>query len=69
MSQNVYSFTNSKGITYYLHCQMTTLRNGLVRPLYYFRKSIDSLLAIAAVPDGYEPSESKTGLPVLKKAG
>ena len=68
MSTNVYCFTNSKGKTYYLHCQMTKLhRSGLRRPLYYFRKAIDSMRTLEAVPAGYEVMECKTGLPVLKK--
>ena len=67
MSQPVYSFTNSRGVVYYLHSKLIELRSGVSRPLYYFRKSIDSMLVLAEVPAGYEPMECKTGLPVLKK--
>lgn len=63
-----YSFTNSKDKTYYLHCRETTLKNGNTRKLYFFGKEPKEG-AIDAVPAGYEVSESKNGLPVLKKTG
>ena len=61
-----YAHTNSKGNTYYLHGRETTLKNGTTRTLYFFAKEVkdDSL---DAVPEGYVVSESKNGLPVLKK--
>jgi hypothetical protein len=63
-----YSFTNSKDKTYYLHCRETVLKNGNTRSLYFFAKEPKEG-AIDAVPEGYEVSESKNGLPVLKKSG
>lgn len=62
-----YAHTNSKGNTYYLHGRETTLKNGTTRTLYFFAKEVkdDSL---DAVPEGYVVSESKNGLPVLKRA-
>lgn len=60
-----YSYTNSKGTTYYLHAR--DARGGGGRKLYFFAKepkegTVDEL------PAGYEVSEAGTGLPVLKKA-
>jgi hypothetical protein len=62
-----YSYTNSKGSTYYLHGRETTLKNGTTRTLYFFAKEVKDG-SLDEVPDGYVVSESKNGLPVLKKA-
>ena len=62
-----FSFTNSKGNTYYLHSKVTTLKNGREQTLYFFAKTVKDEGALDAVPAGYEVSESKNGLPVLKK--
>ncbi|HLF88217.1 MAG TPA: hypothetical protein VI451_04675 [Anaerolineales bacterium] len=62
-----YSHTNSKGVTYYLHSSKTTLKSGREQTLYYFAKEVKAG-ALDAVPAGYVVSESKNGLPVLKKA-
>jgi hypothetical protein len=62
-----YAHTNSKGNTYFLHGRETKLKNGLVRTLYFFAKT-EKEGALDAVPEGYVVSESKNGLPVLKKA-
>jgi len=61
-----YSHTNSKDRTYYLHSQDTTLKNGGTQTIYYFAKDVRPN-AIDAVPDGYVVSESRNGLPILKK--
>ncbi len=62
-----YSHKNSKGVTYYLHSSKTTLKRGKEQTLYYFAKEVKAG-ALDAVPAGYSVSESKNGLPVLKKA-
>lgn len=62
-----YKHTNSKGNTYILHKRMTTLKNGGQQPIYFFAKE-EKEGALDAVPAGYVVSESKNGLPVLKKA-
>ena len=62
-----FSFTNSKGNTYFLHSKVTTLKNGREQTLYFFAKTVKDEGALDAVPAGYEVSESKNGLPVLKK--
>lgn len=61
-----YAHTNSKDRTYYLHKRDTTLKNGRQQTIYFFAKEVKDG-AIDAVPDGYVVSESRNGLPVLKK--
>ena len=61
-----FTYENSKGVTYYLHERETTLRNGMKRPLYFFAKTVKEG-ARDSVPTGYVVSESRNGLPVLKK--
>ncbi len=61
-----FSYTNSKDRTYILHSRVTTLRNGSKQTIYFFA-SDEKEGALNEVPDGYEVSESKNGLPVLKR--
>ena len=61
-----FSFTNSKGNTYYLHSKAVNLKNGLVRNIYFFAKRFKAG-AVDSVPQGYEPLEVKSGMPVLRK--
>ena len=61
-----FSYTNSKGRSYILHSRVTTLRNGSKQTIYFFA-SEEKEGALGAVPQGYEVSESKNGLPVLKR--
>jgi hypothetical protein len=61
----VFSYRNSKGTTYYLHGHVVTMPTGRRQSMYYFSKSPAE--ALAAVPEGYEVAEARTGLPVLKK--
>ena len=63
-----YTFTNSKGTTYYLHTKRSTTSTGKERTLFYFSKELKEGEALDAVPQGYTVAEMKTGLPVLKKA-
>ena len=63
-----YTFTNSKGTTYYLHTKKSTTSTGKERTLFYFSKELKQDEALDAVPQGYTVAEMKTGLPVLKKA-
>ena len=62
-----YAHTNSKGRTYFLHERETTLKNGGKQTIYFFAKDVKDG-AIDAVPAGYEVTESRNGLPVLKKS-
>ncbi len=61
-----FSFTNSKDRTYFLHKRDTQLKNGRTQTIYFFAKEVKDG-ALDAVPEGYIVSESKNGLPVLKK--
>jgi hypothetical protein len=61
-----YTYENSKKNKYILHSRQTTLKNGAKQTIYFFAKEAKEG-ALDAVPDGYEVSESKNGLPVLKK--
>lgn len=63
-----FSYKNSKGNTYYLHKRETTLKNGRTQTIFFFAKEPKDG-AINEVPEGYQVSESRNGLPVLKKAG
>lgn len=63
-----YKYTNSKGNSYFLHSKVTTLKNGREQTIYFFAKDIRPDSALDAVPAGRVVSESKNGLPVLKKA-
>lgn len=60
-----FSFTNKRGVQYWLHCKQVTLKNRLQRTIYFFSKVSAGAVPI---PAGYEPVEAKTGLPVLRKA-
>ena len=62
-----FSFTNSKDRTYILQHKTTTLKNGTNQTIYFFAKE-EREGSLDAVPDGYEVSESKNGLPVLKRS-
>ena len=61
-----YAFTNSKGVTYYLHTKKSTTSTGKERTL--FSKEVKEG-TLDTVPEGYKVVEMKTGLPVLKKTG
>ncbi len=63
-----YAFENSKGNTYYLHKKDTTLKNGRKQTIYFFAREVKDG-SLDRVPEGYEVSESRNGLPVLKKSG
>ena len=62
-----FSHTNSKGVAYILHSRTTTLKNGNSQTIYFFAKA-EKEGALDAVPTGYAVSESKNGLPVLKRS-
>ena len=58
-----YTYTTSKNKTYYLHGRP----GGSGNILYFFAKQQQEG-ALSAVPDGYVVSETKNGMPVLRKA-
>lgn len=63
-----FSYTNSKGQTYYLHKKDVTLKNGRQQTIYFFAREVREG-ALDEVPAGYQVVETqRTGMPVLKKA-
>ena len=64
-----FSYTNSKGNTYYLHTKKSMTSTGKERTLFYFSKELKQEEALDAVTAGYSVAEMKTGMLVLKKAG
>ncbi len=62
-----YSFTNSKGKTYFLHCKKVTSKSGSTRELFYFAGDLRPEFAVDEVPAGKTVVEMDSGLPVLKK--
>ncbi len=64
-----YSVESKKsGKTYYLHSKDVTLRGGRQQTIYYFATDVRTG-ALDAVPAGYSVMEnSRTGLPMLRKA-
>lgn len=62
-----YAHTNAQGRTYSLHAQKTTLPNGKMQTLYFFAKGV-KVGALDAALAGCEVSETKSGLPVLRRA-
>lgn len=62
-----YSYTNSKGQTYFLHTRDVVLKNGRKQTIYFFARD-QRPGVMDAVPAGYMVIETKrTGMPVLKK--
>ncbi len=69
MKEPAYEYTNKKGVAYYLHSQVVTLKGtGKKQTIYYFAKK-ENVEFSCTMPAGYEVVETeRTGLPVLKKA-
>lgn len=62
-----FTFTNSKGKTYYLHCKEVKSSSGKSRDLYFFAGDLRPDIAVDEVPAGKQVIELDSGLPVLKK--
>jgi len=61
-----FSYTNKRGVTYFLHARVTTLKSGKTQTLYFFAKERKTGV-LEAVPAGYKVDETTNGLPVLKR--
>ena len=61
-----YKHTNSKGVTYILHCKERITSTGKKSSLFFFSKE-EKEGALDAVPAGYNVAETANGLLVLKK--
>ena len=62
-----FSYTNKRGVTYYLHAKKSVSKTGKERVLYFFAKEQKAGVQ-DALPAGYMVGETANGLPVLKKA-
>jgi hypothetical protein len=63
-----YSHTNSKGVTYYLHSKMVTLRGGKEQRIFFFAKEERPADAVEELPEGYKVVENpRNGFLTLKK--
>ncbi|HTX90686.1 MAG TPA: hypothetical protein VMC09_05655 [Anaerolineales bacterium] len=62
-----FSYTNKRGVTYFLHAKMTATKTGKTQTLYFFSKE-QKAGVLESVPQGYKVDETANGLPVLKKA-
>lgn len=60
-----YAFTNSAGITYWLHTKIVTLRGDTI---YYFAKNVCLEDLAPCLPDGYEVRENtRNRFPTLRR--
>jgi len=62
-----FSYTNKRGVTYFLHGRTRALASGKTQTLYFFAKEKKAGV-LEAIPPGYKVDETANGLPVLKKA-
>jgi len=62
-----YSFTNTKGKKYFLHCKKVESASGKTRELYFFAGDLRPDVAVDEIPAGKKVVELDSGLPVLKK--
>jgi hypothetical protein len=62
-----YSFKNSKGKEYFLHCKKIKRSSGKETELFYFAGELRPEFAVDTLPAGKKVVEMATGLPVLKK--
>jgi hypothetical protein len=62
-----FSYTNKRGVKYFLHGKTTTTSTGKSRTLYFFSKEQKAGVQ-DVLPPGYQVAETANGLPVLKKA-
>ncbi len=62
-----FSYTNKRGVTYFLHARSTITKTGKTQTLFFFSKERKAGVQ-EVVPAGYKVAETANGLPVLKKA-
>ena len=61
-----FTYTNSKGTTYYLHGRRVALNNDHQRTIYFFAKDAREG-TLDQVPEGWQVMEGRNALPVLSK--
>jgi hypothetical protein len=63
-----YSHTNSKGVTYFLHSKLVTLRGGKEQRIFFFAKEEREDGALPNLPEGYIVIENpRNGFLTLKR--
>lgn len=63
-----YSYTNSRGQTYYLHSKLVTLRGNKQQKIYFFAKDERPADAVTELPEGYMVQQNpRNGFLTLKK--
>jgi len=63
-----YTHTNSKGVKYFLHSKLVTLRGGKEQRIYYFAKDVRPADAVDDLPAAYTVIENpRNGFLTLKK--
>jgi hypothetical protein len=68
-NEQYFSYTNSKGTTYYLNDKEQESKSGKVTHLYYFSKEpTDRTLGKNEFPKDREIKESGNGFPIVKKS-
>lgn len=64
----VYTHTNSRGTTYYLHKKDVVLRGGKAQTIYFFAKAEGGKGEPTELPEGYEPIENpRNGFLTIRK--
>ncbi|MDT3445822.1 hypothetical protein [Pseudofrankia sp. BMG5.37] len=65
---SAFGYTNSRGITYFLHAKEVTLRGGRRQTIHYFASQIRVNDILDSIPSGFEVKEnSHNGFLLLKK--
>lgn len=66
MPENNYSYTNARGVQYFLNTKETEFKNGTMHRIYYFSK--DQRPENCPLPEDKEVVENeRTGLPFARK--
>ena len=62
-----FTYTNKKGVLYFLNSKLVTLKNGKQQIIFFFTR--DKRETAAEMPVGYEVFElERTALPLLRKS-
>ena len=64
----LFTYVNSKAVTYFLNCKEQKGKSGKVSRLYYFSKeSGERTITSDKFPEGRAIKESKNGFPIVYK--
>ncbi|MFE6177872.1 PadR family transcriptional regulator [Streptomyces sp. NPDC056464] len=66
--EDIYSYTTTQGVTYYLHSKVVVLRGGKSQKIYFFAKDARPNDAVSELPEGYVVVENpRNHILILKK--